>query len=326
MRNLKVIWLIGLLVLSLPILGQDESLTLGEVYTTDAFSVQYAEEWAVAESDAMSMQFDIPLEDDVSVIMTLELQELRMQLVRDLVDGWVETILDENPSAEQGFTVDASLHEQALAIVDIQSVDASWRYMVINVEYEMYLFVTLASESAVSINTAMPMVWESLNSFRVAGDESPIEDLLIAYDFSETHERVGEWQFEYPSGWVLQEAETFTFIEIPNIETTIGISISKRAEASDLDGWADLVMETGNFIALSEERRELDIDGYESLLLVVMLDVGEGLDNPWAYKQYFLNPNGEKNQLIMVSVVGLPHEVDAVLPVVEQMFQTLILR
>lgn len=322
---------IGLLIVILGLLpftaaAQDAALPeLTETFTTDTYSFKYPADWT--PSAEHQGNFSIPIagegavgdgiaisRDDLTATFTLLNQEgtTAHDLAASAAQDWAKNV----PDYTTGLTLDLTINEREATFVDVNGI-FPLRFVAASLGHDRYLQLMLVGVSE-QFTAAMPVLWAVFDTARLKGDDTPLADTLeVHYTLTQNHQRKNGWDFSIPADWQTQEAESYTLLVIPGMETTIGISAIHDLDAADPHVWASQVHDNVMEAAPGAESEALDLTigeypAFQENFRIVSDNLG--------YTQ-FVAYAGEDIQ-ISVSVIGPLAELPALLPVVLDIIPT----
>lgn len=329
MKKRHLLWLIvGLLLLPTIVLAQDSDTDLSEVYETNNFTISYPEDWSIVDdlTGNSGVAFSVPVagaggglrgvivqREDIRVWLTLSENDDRtaLELVQDNADDFMDGLSD----AEMGLSLEFLINDREVAFADVHSLFPQ-RYMAMIVDKDTVLEAMIIGVPTQFI-TVMPTLMEVLNTFRLADDDSEIEELNVEYVLPETHRRRGDWSFDYPAEWDMEDRDTFTLMTVPSIETTLGLGATHQRDASDLEGYA------GEFLDnILDQAPDLEYEVYEfetEDYVAIRTDFTDP-ESDFAYTSIVAYM--EEDILITFTIIGTTEEIMMLLPVVEQIIET----
>ena len=232
-------------------------------------------------------------------------------MAMDMIDGM--------PDGQVGLSLAMLVNDMPTAYSDANNGLFIQRFLVMTLDKENQVSVMLNGVGVGQFNEAMPIVLEILNTLRLAGDDTPVGDLDVTYILQETHTRAGEWEFDYPSGWLAEEGNGFTLLTIPNVEPTFGLSIIPASAGIDIDDWADDVRQNilNNVSEAETSITELVVDGFEVRLMQAVIP-GDNV----GLTQLIASPD-ESDAIYNLSILGDVDVSLSLLDVASAVIQTL---
>ncbi|MCB9451121.1 MAG: hypothetical protein H6672_06755 [Anaerolineaceae bacterium] len=320
--------LLAILLLPLAVHAQNADLPeLTETWTTDTFSLNYPADWM--PSKELDGNFSIPIagegavgdgialsREDLTATFSLVSREklTAHDLALEVAQDWAASI----PDYALGVVLDATINEREATFADVSGMFPV-RFVVLALGNDQYLQVMLVGVPE-QFTAVMPTLWAVLDSARLDGDDTlPSKELTVQYTLAQAHQRKGYWNFSIPADWTTQEADTYTLLVIPGIETTIGVSAVNDDFAADLHVWGDQVYQnvTASAPDVEYDEKEFMIGEYPTLQQNFRL-VSEGL----GFTE-FIAYAGEDVQ-INISVIGPLPEVSMLIPVVQDIIVTVV--
>ncbi len=291
-----------------------------EMYETEAFTLRYPADWEVVnDAETSGAIFSIPIEgqgsggedivierEDVRALFSLETRDdgSALGFARSMAEG-----MTEDTDSRLGLALSFTINDRDAAYVDVIGM-FTFRHIVIVLDEETYLQVLLTGvvEQFVEV---MPTMFDVLNTVRLSGDDTPIEETVVEYDLAQTHVRKGRWSFRYPVDWSSEEGDAFTQLTVPSLQTTIATSVLRRPNADDLEFWAQTVQDNvmGNLPETAEASiSEFELSEFEALRLTIVIP-----QENIRFTQLFVHPEDEV--VVLLSIIGPPQEVEMLLPV-----------
>ncbi len=327
------LWLvcICLLCLLLPLQAQDE-IDLTETYATDVFSIQYPADWEInAEmANETSVLLTAPIagrsSNNSDIIVNLQSMTVLVSVVPNegdspfsQVEAMAMNFVDEVPDTQQGLSLAMLVNDMPTAHSDASNILLSQRFIVMSVDKETQADVLMNGAGLSQFNEAMPIVLGMLNTLRLAGDDTPIEALDVEYILQETHTRAGEWEFDYPSGWIVEENDAFTLLAIPNVEPTFGLSIIPAPVGIAIDDWADEVRQNilNNVSEAETSITELTVEGFDVRLMQAVIS-----EENFGLTQLIASPD-DSEALFNLSIIGDVDVSLSLLDIASAVIQTL---
>lgn len=325
------IWIVLVVLGMLPFtaVAQDDAVLpeLTETYTTDTFQMNYPADWTPGKEVSV---FSIPLagegavgdgiaiqRDDLTATFTLVSGEklTAHDLAVQVAGDWAEGI----PNYTQGVVLDVTVNGREAAFADVLGL-LPVRFVTLALGNDQYLQVMLAGVTE-QFTAVLPTLWRVFDTARLTGDDAPQdESLVVHYTLAQDYQREDYWDFSIPADWMTQEAETYTLLIIPGMETTIGISAVHDDNAADPHLWGDQVLQNVMASAPDAEYEEMDIiiGDYPALQQNFSIT-----DQNLGYTQ-FIAYGGEDIQ-INVSVIGPLSEIPVLTPVIRDIIPTVVI-
>ncbi len=301
---------------------------LTETYAGEDFTLQYPAEWTLdaAVGDAEAFTFHILIagegavgegmvmsRDDMTALMSLQTSEADSALV--FVRQQVDELVGDGGVFQAGIAMGFTISGRDAAFADVQGM-LPVRFVGITLGDDSHVLVMLSGVPQQFIEV-MPALIEVLNSARLPGDDTVIDDAAVDYLLPETHLRVEEWTFQYPEDWTVEEQDAYSLLVIPGTQTTVGISVLRDPDAAQLEGWAEVVLGNllENFPNGEHELRELTLDDRTALRLdfrVSQMETG--------FTQWFLYLG--EDALVNLTVIGAPLDIEMLSPLIEALVGT----
>ncbi len=325
------IWIVLVVLGTLPFtaVAQDDAVLpeLTETYTTDTFHMNYPADWTPGKEVSV---FSIPLagegavgdgiaiqRDDLTATFTLvsgeklTAHDLAVQVAGDSAEGI--------PDYRQGVLLDVTVNGREASFVDVLGLFPV-RFVTLALGNDQYLQVMLVGVTE-QFTAVLPTLWAVFDTVRLTEDDAPqSESLVVHYTLVQDYQRKDYWDFSIPADWTTQEAETYTLLIIPGMETTIGVSLVRDDNAANPHIWGDQVYQNVMASAPDAEYEEMDITIGDFPALQQNFSI---TDQNLGYTQ-FITYGGEDVQ-INVSVIGPLSEIPVLTPVIRDIIATVVI-
>lgn len=333
MKKSYLLWLfIGLLLLSSLVAAQDENTELSEIYESGDFTINYPEDWELIDdlTSEIGIGFSIPIAGlgGGGEGFIIQREDTRIWLNISENDG--DSALEQTqaaasefaegiPDTQLTFSAEYLINGREVAFVDLQSmIPQRFVTMVLDEDTIFEGWVIGVPSQFVAV---MPTLNEVLNTIRLADDDSDIEDLDVQYILSETHNRDGEWSFDYPRGWETEEGNSYTLMVIPNIETSIGLSASTNPiiKREELSFYAEMTRDS-----ILEQDPTLDYEIFEIEKEAFSAIQTNFTDEESDFAYTSIVAYMEKDTIITISVIGSINEAAMLTPIIENIIASVV--
>lgn len=197
-----------------------------------SFSVEIPNDWEIVVEGDASALLRIPIANPGNVApegIVAELESMGVMISLDShEDETVDSVIaaqveDLTLNNEPGEPVFFTLNELPAAYMDGGASFLGTRWLAVDLGEGQ--FVTVMMTGALEqFWLATPLVLDVLNTFRLEGDDSPVEELVVIHELAETYTRPEDnLTFKYPAHWTLEEQTSYTLLITPT-GTTIGVS------------------------------------------------------------------------------------------------------
>lgn len=288
-----------------------------EDFSTETFSFIYPEDWTITEQNETSVIFSAPIAatgegqtggfsiqtDGMSIFVVLE--ETPMNAL-ELAESQLEDIADGDVFTAEP-VIEYVINNHDAAMVDSNSMLFSWRIITMSLDEDYTMLVTMTGVTEQFIQ-ATPLVFDLLNSVRLAGDDTPVEPLSPWITLEQSHTRTADGMvFEYPAGWDFSEEETYTLLIIPDSTVTIGVSgipyppdspVDEAELSSIVDEFIGIVTDQYPSFEVAQDLTVVSLNEDQTAVTALLIDEAE--DYAYGYIVY----NFGDNFLGRITVIG----------------------
>lgn len=277
MKKLYLLWfLVGLLLFSSLASAQDSDTELSETYESTRFSVSYPEDWETSLENSIGIVLNAPIAGADIVIGDFIGQsediEIWLILAGNKGNSALEYTLEYAEESSDGLgyiglSLEFLINGREAAFVDLKYV-APKRFFTMILD-EGTILMGWVDGFPSQFAAVMPTLNAVLNTFRLADDDSEIEELHVEYILPETYIREGEWSFDYPTGWEIEESDDTAIMVVPGIETLQALSVFCCLFYWDLSDEADMMRDDflGKTPEMDYERYEFERETYSGIWL-----------------------------------------------------------
>ncbi|MCI0709854.1 MAG: hypothetical protein L0154_06795 [Chloroflexi bacterium] len=221
-----------LIMLLIPGLAQAQGDTSPYVAQDQSFSMEIPDDWEIVLEGDASALFRIPIAnpgnvapegivaqvESLGVLISLETHD------DETAESLVASQLDElGAGSDRGEIILFTVNDLPAASVDEGPAFLGTRWLAIELGEGQFISVMMTG-TLEQFWLATPLVLDVLNTLRLKGDKSPVEELLVVEELAETYTRPEDnLTFNYPAHWTLEEQTSYTLLITPT-GTTIGIS------------------------------------------------------------------------------------------------------
>lgn len=220
------------IVLLVPGLVTAQGDTVPYMSPDESFSMEIPDDWKVETEGDGSVMFQIPIANPGTVApegIVAELEVLATTFtLENHEDETIETLLaaqfdDLELSNEPGEPVFFTLNELPAGYVDAGASFLGTRWLAIDLGEGQFITVMMIGAPQ-QFWLATPLILDVLNTLRLAGDDTPVKELVVVEELGETYTRPeDQLTFEYPAYWGLEEQTSYTLLILPT-GSSVGIS------------------------------------------------------------------------------------------------------
>lgn len=198
----------------------------------DSFSMDIPDDWEIVEESEVSVMFNIPLENpgnpsSEGIVVELD-RMVAIFALESHEDETAETVLvaqyeDLALNYPPGEPILLTVNNMPAAYVDGGADFLGSRWIVVDLGEEQFIVVSLAG-TLDQRWLATPLILDVVNTLRLEGDDTPVEELVVVEELGETYARPeDQLTFEYPAHWSLEEQTSYTLLILPT-GSSVGIS------------------------------------------------------------------------------------------------------
>lgn len=314
MRSTLIILM--LLLLLVPGFVGAQGDTDSYVSPDESFSMDIPDDWELVSEGDGSAAFSVPLENPGNpsaegIVVELDRMGVFFAL-ESYEDETAETVLiaqyeDIDLNFPPGEPVLFAINDMPAAYVDSGADFLGTRSIVVDLSDGQFIVVDLMG-TLDQRWLAAPLIFDVLNTLRLEGDDTPVEQLVIIEELGETFTRSDDQlTFDYPAHWLLEEQDSYTLLLLPT-GSSIGISGEKTGSHVDnefikfvIDDIAGRLEANSDFV-VDGEPISFEIDGRPGIRIV---GTETGTDVGFTYLVIQLNDD----MIAVISAFGLADEV-----------------